>query len=66
MLSAYDVNVKHVATAEDVRGIVLAGLGTAGLLVAIVWSLWRAHTIEDTLKGVMVETRRPPRWSSSS
>ena len=58
VLSAYDVNVKHVATAEDVRGIVLAGLGTAGLLVAIVWSLWRAHTIEDTLKGVMVETAK--------
>ena len=58
VLTVYDVNVKHVATAEDVRGIVLAGLGTAGLLVAIVWSLWRAHTIEDTLKGVMVETAK--------
>ena len=58
VLTFYDVNVKHVATAEDVRGIVLAGLGTAGLLVAIVWSLWRAYTIEDTLKGVMVETAK--------
>ena len=33
-------------------------MGTTGLLVAIVWSLWRAFAIEDTLKGVMVETAK--------
>ena len=58
VLSAYDINVKNIASAEDMRGVVLALIGTAGLLVAIVWSLWRAHTIGDTLKGVMVETAK--------
>ena len=58
VLSAYDINVKNIASAEDMRGVVLALIGTAGLLVAIVWSLWRAHTIEDTLRGVMVETAK--------
>ena len=58
VLSAYDINVKNIASAEDMRGIVLALIGTAGLLVAIVWSLWRAYAIEDTLKGVMVETAK--------
>ena len=58
VLSAYDINVKNITSAEDVRGIVLALIGTAGLLVAIVWSLWRAYAIEDTLKGVMVETAK--------
>ena len=58
VLSVYDVNIKNIATAEDMRGIVLGLVGTAGLLVAIVWSLWRAYAIEDTLKGVMVETAK--------
>ena len=58
VLAAYDVNVKSISHAEDVRGIALALLGTVGLLIAIVWSLWRAYKIEDTLKGVMVETAK--------
>ena len=58
VLAAYDVNVKNIASAEDARGIALALLGTVGLLVAIVWSLWRAYRIDDTLKGVMVETAK--------
>ena len=58
VLAAYDVNIKSITSAEDARGIALALLGTAGLLVAIVWSLWRAYTIEDTLTGVMVETAK--------
>ena len=58
VLSVYDINVKNITGAEDVRGIALALVGTVGLLVAIVWSLWRAHAIDDTLKGVMVETAK--------
>ena len=58
VLAAYDIRIKSIGSAEDVRGIALALLGTAGLLVAIVWSLWRAHVIEDTLKGVMLETAK--------
>ena len=58
VLSLYDINIKNVTGAEDVRGIVLASIGTAGLLVAIVWSLWRAYRIEETLKGVMIETAK--------
>ena len=58
VLAAYDVNIKSITSAEDARGIALALIGTAGLLVAIVWSLWRAYAIEDTLKGVMVETAK--------
>ena len=58
VLSVYDVNIKNIASPEDMQGIVLGLVGTAGLLVAIVWSLWRAWAIEDTLKGVMVETAK--------
>ena len=58
VLSYYDINVKNITGAEDVRGIALASIGTVGLVVAILWSLWRAYRIEDTLKGVMIETAK--------
>ena len=58
VLSYYDINVKNITGAEDVRGIALASIGTVGLVVAILWSLWRAYRIEDTLKGVMLETAK--------
>ena len=58
VLASYDINVKNISSAEDEQGIALALVGTVGLLVAIVWSLWRAHAIEDTLKGVMIETAK--------
>ena len=58
VLSRYDINIKNITGAEDVQGIVLAAIGTAGLLVAILWSLWRSYRIEETLKGVMVETAK--------
>ena len=58
VLSNYDIRIKSIGSAEDVRGIALALLGTTGLLVAVVWSLWRTHVFEDTLKGVMLETAK--------
>ena len=58
VLAFYDINVKSIGSAEDVRGIALALVGTVGLLVAVFWSMWRAHAIGDTLKGVMLETAK--------
>ena len=58
VLNQYEINIKNITGAEDVRGIALASIGTVGLLVAIGWSLWRAYRIEDTLKGVMIETAK--------
>ena len=58
VLANYDINIKHITDARDVRGIILASIGTVGLLTAILWSLWRAYTVDDTLKGVMVETAK--------
>ena len=58
VLAFYDINVKSIGSAEDVRGVALALVGTIGLLVAVFWSMWRAHAIGDTLKGVMLETAK--------
>ena len=56
--SIYTVNIRSVQTNDDVIGVVLAIIGTIGLLVAIGWSAWRAFKIEDTLNGVMLETAK--------
>jgi len=57
-VSNFDTNVKNIKTASDQFGITLAALGSVGLIVALIWSGWRAFRIEDTLRGVMLETAK--------
>jgi len=57
VLSVYDLNIKNVQEGDAV-GIALAALFVTGLLVAVLWSCWRTHVIEDTLRGTMVETAK--------
>ena len=56
--SIYTVNIRSVQTNDDVIGVILAVIGTIGLLLAIGWSAWRAFKIDDTLNGVMLETAK--------
>ena len=58
VLSLYDINVKNIRGSEDVLAITLAAIAVVGLLVAVLWSAWRAFKIDDTLSGVMVETAK--------
>ncbi|MGI9349949.1 MAG: TRAP transporter large permease subunit [Rhizobiaceae bacterium] len=58
VISNFDTNIKSIDTAEDQLGIFLASIGVAGLLTSLIWSGWRAFKIEDTLRGVMVETAK--------
>jgi tripartite ATP-independent transporter DctM subunit len=58
LLGFYDLNIKNVRTSGDSLGIALATIAVVGLLVAVVWSGWRAFRIDDTLRGVMVETAK--------
>ena len=56
--SNYDTNIKNVTNPEDAFGI-KAALGAVGLLIfALIWSGWRVFMIEDTLRGVMIETAK--------
>jgi tripartite ATP-independent transporter DctM subunit len=52
------VNIKRLTTGSDVTWLIVALLGTAGLLAGVLWSGWRALITNDTLKGVMVETAK--------
>ena len=57
-LSIHEINVKRIDTGRDVAALVVAAIAVAALLVSIVWSAWRALRIEDTLRGVMIETAK--------
>jgi tripartite ATP-independent transporter DctM subunit len=56
--SKFDTNIKSIDSSEDVLGVVLAIIGVFGLTISLVWSGWRAYKIEDTLRGVMIETAK--------
>jgi len=58
LLGQFDLNIKSIDTRRDTIGVVLAIIAVTGLIVAIGWSAWRAIKIDDTLKGVMVETAK--------
>lgn len=57
-LSNYDMNVKSINSPEDVTGITLGVIATLLLLTALIWSGIRVLHIEDTLRGVMLETAK--------
>ena len=54
----FNLNIKNIKTTDDVFGIALAAVAVAGLLGAVLWSAWRAYTIENTLREVMIDTAK--------
>ncbi|MDH3672367.1 MAG: TRAP transporter large permease subunit [Gammaproteobacteria bacterium] len=56
VLGFFDINVKNIRDTTDVVGVTLASISVTGLLVAVLWSAWRAFKIDDTLRGVMTTT----------
>jgi len=57
-ISNYDTNIKAIDNDEDRFGIMVAAAGVAGLIFALIWSGWRTFKIEDTLRGVMIDTAK--------
>jgi len=54
----FDLNVKSIDDGTDALGVTLAATAVVGLLVAVIWSAWRTLKIDDTLRGVMIETAK--------
>jgi len=52
------VNIKLIQTSDDLLALILAVIAVSLLLIAILWSGWRTLKLEDTLRGVMVETAK--------
>lgn len=58
ILSFYSANVKSINSQSDMIGVVLAVIAVLCLVIALVWSGWRAFKIDNTLYGVMIETAK--------
>jgi tripartite ATP-independent transporter DctM subunit len=58
LLATFNLNIKSIHSGTDSLGIALAAIAVSGLFVSIVWSGWRILKIDDTLRGVMVETAK--------
>lgn len=54
----FDTNIKSETGAENSLGITIALIASGTLILSLVWSAWRAYRIDDTLKGVMIETAK--------
>lgn len=58
VVANFDTNIKSIDNAHDEMGITIAIIAVAGLVASLAWSGWRVFKIEDTLRGVMVETAK--------
>ena len=58
LLNLFSLNIKNIQNGYDAFGIGLACIAVTALLFAIGWSIWRAFKIDDTLRGVMIETAK--------
>ncbi len=52
------VNIKLIQTSDDLLALILAIIAVSLLMIAIFWSGWRTLALENTLRGVMVETAK--------
>lgn len=57
-VQVHPTNIKKIATSDDVTWLIIAMIGSAGLLVGVLWSGWRAMTTDNTLGSVMIETAK--------
>lgn len=57
-IQSHPINVKRIVTSDDVFWMVMALIGVAAFMVALLWSGWRAWKIDNTLTSVMVETAK--------
>lgn len=58
LLANFDLNVKNISNQRDMVGVALAAIAVTVLLTAVFWSAWRAYRIDDTLRGVMIDTAK--------
>jgi len=58
LLHYHEINIRQIHTSTDRLVLAIAVVATLCLLAALIWSAFRAHQIDDTLKGVMIETAK--------
>ncbi len=58
ILSQYELNVKNIRNSEEAIAMIFATIAVIVLLISVFWSAWRTFRIENTLRGVMLETSK--------
>ena len=56
LIKNFDLRVKDIASSNDVIGITLASIAVVTLTISVLWSFYRTFKIDETLKGVAIET----------
>lgn len=57
-INNFDINVKNIENANDWLGIIIAAVGTLGMVGSVIWSGLRVNRLNETLTGVMIETAK--------
>jgi tripartite ATP-independent transporter DctM subunit len=58
LLNLFNLNIKNIQNSHDAFGIVLAAIAASTLIGSIGWATWRAIKIDDTMRGVMMDTAK--------
>ena len=58
VVSNFNTNIKNITTSSDQLGVTIACIAVGALIFSLFWSGWRVFKIENTLRGVMVETAK--------
>ncbi len=58
LIGNYDINIKSVRNSEQFTVVMMSLAAVAVFFVSLAWSAWRTFKIDDTLRGVMVETAK--------
>ncbi len=56
LVNNFDLRVKDITSYNDIIGITLAGIAVFTLTFSVFWSFYRTLVIDNTLKGVAIET----------
>ena len=56
LIKNFDLRVKDITSSNDVIGITLASIAVVALTISVLWSFYRTFKIDETLKGVALET----------
>ena len=56
LIDNFDLRVKDITSTNDILGITLAGIAVFTLTLSVLWSFYRTFKINETLKGVAIET----------
>ncbi|MAM63396.1 TRAP transporter large permease subunit [Maritimibacter sp. UBA3975] len=57
-LSGFQMNVKAISSPQDQLGIAIGAVATVLIVIALIWSSYRAIKNNHTLQGVMLETAK--------